>query len=115
MFLRNYVLRLYNTVMFVVMHGFWFIGAQCFGLLHYRPTCSKNHDCAAAGFSHFYTSPRNAIAKVIFGLAALASHGIILNSDGQVQAHSTENIYTVFQKNQAPKLLAVTLSNLNRF
>jgi len=23
--------------------------------------------------------------------------------------------YTVFQKNQAPKLLAVTLSNLNRF
>ena len=26
-----------------------------------------------------------------------------------------KRIYTVFQKNQAPKLLAVTLSNLNRF
>ena len=41
--------------------------------------------------------------------------GVSLHNFGLDFCFMLENTYTMFQKIQAPKLLAVTLSNLNRF
>jgi len=74
--------------------------------------------------TNFSTTPNPAVSKSIYFLEILMVKEFRKLASIKLcteycwlffSGHGVAELYTVFQKNQVPKLLAVTLSNLNRF